>query len=320
MAFPAGSYPAQVVADGAVAYWRLGETSGTTANDSIGSAHGTIGAGITLNQPGALAEGTPAMQGNASGTAVVTCPVVTLGSVFSIEFWIKQRVDPAANSRICGVFGAPNVSFQSASGSPRQLNFFPMGANLAAVGALSLGVWTYIVGTVDGAQGRLYVNGVLANGPTATTGTPAPAVFTFLGGQSVNFDGWMDEVAIYPTALTPAQIAAHYAARTFALVPPIPWAVVGGMAWSDHMDSYNVWTQITPSNAVDLGEVTDGILVGGAGDSAAVMQNGAVVTLKNMPGGAWVPIAARRINATGTTATDLVALYQQTRRPFVGAH
>src|SRR4030095_15776828 len=106
----------------------------------------------------------------------------------------------------------------------------------------------------------------------------------------------------------PAQIAAHYAARTFALVPPIPWAGGGGMAWSDHMDSYNVWTQITPSNAVDLAEVTDGILVGGAGDIAAVMQNGAVVTLKNMPAGAWVPIAARRLNAPRGTRTRLGAV------------
>src|SRR4029450_10685296 len=57
------------------------------------------------------------------------------------------------------------------------------------------------------------------------------------------------------------------------------------MAWSDHMASYTVWHQITPSNAVDLAEVTDGILVGGAGDIAAVMQNGAVVTLKNKPAG-----------------------------------
>src|SRR4030095_2674763 len=55
--YPVGSYPERVALDGAVAYWRLGETSGTTANDSIGTAHGTISGGVTLNQAGALADG-----------------------------------------------------------------------------------------------------------------------------------------------------------------------------------------------------------------------------------------------------------------------
>jgi hypothetical protein len=54
-------YVQQVIADGAVAYWRLGETSGTTAVDSVGGKNGTISGGVTLNQPGALADGNKAM-------------------------------------------------------------------------------------------------------------------------------------------------------------------------------------------------------------------------------------------------------------------
>jgi hypothetical protein len=93
-------------------------------------------------------------------------------------------------------------------------------------------------------------------------------------------------------------------------VPTVPWAVVGGMAWKDDMDSYTEWLPLTPSDTADLVRFTDAILVGGAGDVAAVMQNNRAVTLTGLPAGAWVPIKARRINATGTTATALVALYQ----------
>jgi hypothetical protein len=78
------------------------------------------------------------------------------------------------------------------------------------------------------------------------------------------------------------------------------------------MDSYNEWVTITPSDTVDLGSgPTAGVLVGGAGDVAAVMTNNRAVTLTGLPAGAWVPIKAKRINATGTTATNLVALYQR---------
>jgi hypothetical protein len=77
------------------------------------------------------------------------------------------------------------------------------------------------------------------------------------------------------------------------------------------MDSYNTWIAITTSDTVDLASgLTDAVLVGGAGDVAAVMQNNRSVTLTGLPAGAWVPIKARRINATGTTATALVALYK----------
>lgn len=78
------------------------------------------------------------------------------------------------------------------------------------------------------------------------------------------------------------------------------------------MDSFNIWEPITPSNTVNLPRgVTGGIWVGATGDVAAVMPNSTVaVVLAAVPAGSWLPIAAMRINATGTTATGLVALYE----------
>jgi len=94
-------------------------------------------------------------------------------------------------------------------------------------------------------------------------------------------------------------------------LPPIPWAVVSGF-WSKHMDSYTEWIPITASDTVDIASgLTHAVLVGGAGDVTAVMQNNRAVTITGLPAGAWVPIRARRINATGTTATGLVALYSR---------
>ena len=49
----ASNYASAIVALGPTAYWRLNETSGTTAYDYIGGYTGTIAGGVTLGQPGA---------------------------------------------------------------------------------------------------------------------------------------------------------------------------------------------------------------------------------------------------------------------------
>jgi len=75
--------------------------------------------------------------------------------------------------------------------------------------------------------------------------------------------------------------------------------------------SYNVWPTVTPSDTVDFTRgLTQAIWVGGSGDVAAVASNNVVTLFVAVPAGSWLPIAVRRINATATTATGIVALYQ----------
>lgn len=63
---------------------------------------------------------------------------------------------------------------------------------------------------------------------------------------------------------------------------------------------------ITPSNTVSLETPAVGLFVGGAGNISAVMENGDTVTFTGVTAGAWLPFVFARINATGTTATNLV--------------
>jgi hypothetical protein len=52
------------------------------------------------------------------------------------------------------------------------------------------------------------------------------------------------------------------------------------------------------------------LYVGGAGDVAVVaVEDTAPVILKNVPAGALLPIRAKAVRVTGTTATDIVAIY-----------
>lgn len=64
-----------------------------------------------------------------------------------------------------------------------------------------------------------------------------------------------------------------------------------------------------PSDTVDLAYMCRSIYVGGTGNVAAVRADDVVVNFLAVPAGTTLHICARRINATGTTATGLVVLY-----------
>ena len=80
--------------------------------------------------------------------------------------------------------------------------------------------------------------------------------------------------------------------------------------------AFNRCLAVTTSDTVDLppftanGTLTGLVYVGGAGNVTAVFPDGGVILFTAPPVGAQLPIGVRRINATGTTATVLVACYR----------
>ncbi len=65
---------------------------------------------------------------------------------------------------------------------------------------------------------------------------------------------------------------------------------------------------ITTSDSVDFDSVTRGIYVGGDGDIVCINRDGDAVTFVGVLAGSILPIRASRVNATSTTATNLVGL------------
>jgi len=66
---------------------------------------------------------------------------------------------------------------------------------------------------------------------------------------------------------------------------------------------------ITPSDDTDLAKPINGFFCGGDGDVSVVFESGTSVILKGCVTGTIYPMRLKRINATGTTATNLVGLY-----------
>ena len=127
-----GSYDEEVAADSPVARWKLDETSGTTANDSIGSNHGTY-AGVTLDQSPLINIGRSVLfSGSSSGITIPDAAALDLGANFTLVGWgktaataeqelvMKEQVGsiwPAYSLRMlangtvrCSVFGASGGS------------------------------------------------------------------------------------------------------------------------------------------------------------------------------------------------------------------
>jgi hypothetical protein len=66
---------------------------------------------------------------------------------------------------------------------------------------------------------------------------------------------------------------------------------------------------ITPHDSNNFTYLTRGIYVGVTGNVTVVTASGAAVLYTAVPAGITLPIIAKRVNATGTTATGLVGMY-----------
>lgn len=65
---------------------------------------------------------------------------------------------------------------------------------------------------------------------------------------------------------------------------------------------------VTPADGADLPTLTRALMVAGAGDLAVTLKNGDTITLPALAPGVIYPIRARRVEATGTTATGIKGL------------
>src|SRR5207302_6282189 len=88
------SYSATVKSDGPLGYWRLGETSGTTAADASGNGNtGAYSGGYSLGVPGAITADNDTGAGFDGSTGQVSVPdtaALRLNGAFTIELWAKM--------------------------------------------------------------------------------------------------------------------------------------------------------------------------------------------------------------------------------------
>lgn len=215
------TYREEVLADAPVGYWRLGEASGTVAKDSSGNGRdGTYVGGVTLGAAGAVGDGNTAARFDGITGYVDLGDVAALKPAqVTVEVWYRSTDTDGMLVACPPTPYGYDIWVTVGSGLPR----FEFDGALAAVTSItgptsvSDGLWHHIVGTYDGAFARLYVDGVQVNSQAYNGGALEYAVGAVrindrVGDVAYRVDGPIDEVAIYPTALSAARIAAHYAA------------------------------------------------------------------------------------------------------------
>lgn len=142
----------------------------------------------------------------------VTCSGIPSFTSLTIEGWIKHS---DVSAEIQNYFNIPNnvagirkngnqVDFyvKLSSGVMGESEFHVYGGNLTA------GEWTHVAGTFGGNTLTLYVNGILVSQTATTPGELVPNTGSFLISNSVeSMHGEIDDVRLWNTARTPAQIA-----------------------------------------------------------------------------------------------------------------
>ena len=66
---------------------------------------------------------------------------------------------------------------------------------------------------------------------------------------------------------------------------------------------------VTPSDSTNLTSIARSLYVGTAGNVTLLTVGQNVVTFSNVQAGSILPVRVIRVNATSTTATNIVALY-----------
>ena len=203
------TYPQAVAADSPISYWRLNELSGTTAADSAGASPGTY-SGATLG--GAGLAGEHVEQGRArlpaSGkVTVASTAALSPPTKVSVEAWIKPSALPAA-ARSRRWRRRPSRTRCSSTDRSSEFTIMQAGTRRrlqAPAGAVAVGGVYHVVGTYDGTTQRLYINGAQVASAALTgaiTTNANPFYIASWNGSSEFFRGTIDEVAVYPTALS----------------------------------------------------------------------------------------------------------------------
>lgn len=74
-------------------------------------------------------------------------------------------------------------------------------------------------------------------------------------------------------------------------------------------DPSNAYFAITPSDLITSNREFRGLFLGGGGNVSIVDARGNTQLFKNCVAGVPLGLGGIRVNATGTTATDIVGLY-----------
>jgi PKD repeat protein len=232
VAVPAGTaatmstYARTVLADGATEYWRLGEASGPGLSSA--SPDDLTLSTVTRGVAGAIADDADTAT-TFPGTATVpgsTQRLQTGPQVFTEEAWFKTTTTRGGK-----ILGLGNSATQISTNYDRHLYMTNAGnlvfgvhdgavQTISSPAAYNNGAWHHVAATLSPAGIALYVDGTRVASKPSVVSAQVFDGYWRVGGDNLSgwtsvpssraFAGTIDDVAVYPTALTAAQIDQHH--------------------------------------------------------------------------------------------------------------
>lgn len=220
---------AAVIADSPFFFYPLNDTNASTVTDASGNnRNGTFNGNVTRKVTGPCPRDGSAVTLSGTNGWVSTSTSTTGPNVFSLEIWFKTT--STAGGELIG-FGN-----QSGASSTNDRHLFLTNSGKLVFGvypgstmktivspkSYNDGTWHLADSTLSSGGMRLYVDGALVAGDSTTTTGEAYSGYWHIGYNTLT--GWPNspsseylgatiaDAAVYTTALTSSQIAAHYAA------------------------------------------------------------------------------------------------------------
>lgn len=205
------------LAQGPVFHWPLDESSGTVAYAWTGT-NGTLVGGTTWSPTGGHHQGCARFDGVDDRILLGPCDITTGTGGITISLWAKADFVTGMDRTLIAKATGPSatdhswsIAFVNGSGLRFRLRGGGNAYNITTPpSSLFGGQWYHIVGTYNGSQMRLYLNGSLMGTATASgligLSPQAPASLGALSTGAQPFSGWIDDVRIYDRALSDAEI------------------------------------------------------------------------------------------------------------------
>lgn len=216
------SYSAEVLADSPWLYWRLEETgAAATAQDETANNRDGTYTGTTQGVAGAV-DGGNAVTFDGVDDKVLGGVALPAGDL-TIEQWVKIPSTPASSGYLHmlsdGVGGGGGVETFVNTNRRIQARMW-VGSEVVTPDSgtqLVAGQWHHIALRLDGTNAKIYVDG--AESSTVACGTIVDARPVCVGGAggagfASIYAHSADDVAVWASALSPARIAAHFAAAS----------------------------------------------------------------------------------------------------------
>ena len=299
-ALASSTYRTTVLTDNPSVYYRFDESSGTTAHDSTSNgldatyqSSVTLGTGSALTGDSDTSINISGGNGNGAATRAET-GIPTGSSARTAEIWFQSTSNSYLPLFYWGQTGAPTSQFflYVTNGNELFLSSYSYGVGGYAPYSLNDGSWHYAAATYDGnTTMTLYVDGLqVGRGSIPTTLNTVSTASLLIGGDGSNaFSGYLDEAAIYPSALTASALNKHWLAGR---------AVASGCGAQPTTGYGAAVLADSPVEYMRLGEAS-GVA---ALDATASCRAGAYTNGVNHGGGPLVNEGGHSVTAPSTTA------------------